>query len=671
MTQKHLGIGIDTGGTFTDIVLFDLGAEAILRKAKTPTTHGNYAVCIARAFEALALSGAEIAALARVALSTTLATNTVAEDKVHPTGLIIEPGDISIPAGFHPHLALLKSEIGFDANELHPVSAVEVLQKTEAMAPLVEGFAVSGYASTRNPEHERQIAVILREAYGKPVVLGSELTHQLNFMQRARAAALNAGLLPVILEWLQAVKSILAGLEIRCPLYIVKGDGSLMEEREALEQPVQTLFSGPAASLRGGAWLSTAPESVVVDVGGTTTDIGRIREGRGRLRRGGLLINHQSIAVDGLDIATFGLGGDSRFAVTGTDTYRFINQRVLPFCRAADRYPGFDLDAVEAALADHWHFNDPELIEMVGQDQAGMARGGSNGGGNGNGLLANLPEAQRAIVEGLANGPRRIRELRDALGVQNFAGQLSDLVRLRLVVPICLTPTDLFCADGKAPGFSREAAEKALAMHAHMLDMVPEDFRAALWDTLRRQAGETLAAFLFDHGAPLVPGNEAMEVIGRFMQTPLGSNRPRLSLHPGCPVVLAGAGAPVLFDGAPGELGEVMEIPEHGEVANALGAITSQFVLRENLSLEPVKSGGVEMFDHHGKTFFDSLEEGLAHGRAQLHEILHGRATELGLHGVHYELREDVLEDYADYSRRARKQLVIARLEATLTGMPG
>jgi len=123
---SQLGIGIDTGGTFTDIVLFDLAARRLVRKAKTPTTHGDYAVCVAKAFEALACTAAETAALSRVALSTTLATNTVAEDKVHPTALVIEPGDIRLPPQFHPYLAVLESQIGFNAEEVVPVSEQEV-----------------------------------------------------------------------------------------------------------------------------------------------------------------------------------------------------------------------------------------------------------------------------------------------------------------------------------------------------------------------------------------------------------------------------------------------------------------------------------------------------------------------------------------------------------------
>ena len=665
-----LGIGIDTGGTFTDIVLFDLAAQRILRKAKTPTTHGNFSICIGEAFCAVALAAGESQALRRVCLSTTLATNAVAEGKVHPTALLIEPGDISVPPGLHPRMALLRSEVGFNAMELRAVSEAEVVAAATPHAPHVESFAVSGYGSTRNPDHERQIGEILRRRFGKPVVLGSELTHRLNFMQRARAAALNAGLLPVILEWLLAVKGILAGLEIACPLYIVKGDGSLMEEDEALRHPVQTLFSGPAASLRGGAFLSGASGAIVIDVGGTTTDIGRIQAGRGRLRRGGIRIGNSQIAVDGLDIATFGLGGDSRFRISGTvggtvGGFRFGNERVLPYCRAAERFPGLSLDQLEAELAGQWHFGDPELLEM-----AGLERDYEHADG-----LESLDAEERAILAALRHGPRRVRALGGTLGQAHFARRMDGLIRRRWIVRIGLTPTDLFCAGGKAPGFSREAATRALALHARMLDRPPEVFQAELDDALRRQAAAVLAAFLGDFGPPLSPGTALMERLTALMfNSPMMNDpdggKPLLGFDPGCKVVLVGAGAPVLFEKVPQAMARRMVTHPDGDVANAVGAIASQFLLRESVSIEPLKQGRVELYDHQGKREFASFAEALEHGRALLRDTLKQRGGELGLKGARLEITEEILEDYADYSRRARKELVIARIEATLSGMP-
>ena len=671
MTETPLGIGIDTGGTFTDIVLFRFEDQTILRKGKTPTTHGNYAVCISKAFQALQLTEKERQALTRVSLSTTLATNTVAEKKIHPTALIVEPGDISVPGDLHEKMILLKSRISFDTMEVVPVSEREVLEATAPIADQVESFAVSGYASTRSPAHEQQIAEILRRAYNKPVVLGSELTHQLNFMQRARAAALNAGLLPVIMEWLEAVKSILKEIGVTCSLYIVKGDGSLMEESEALERPVQTLFSGPAASLHGGWFLSGEPEAVVVDVGGTTTDIGRVFGGRGRLRPGGIRINHQQIAVDGMDMFTHGLGGDSRFRLGTHGRYMFENKRVLPFCRAAELYPQFSMDDLEKQMEDQWHFGDPALLDLVALDNLRM--GGNAKGAN---ILQNggreLTAREMLVVEQVQQGPKRVRAVAKEAGIDQPISVIDELDRQRVLVRIGVTPTDFFCAQGQVPGFSEQAAKQAIGFYARMLDHSMEEFQQALKEAVERQTTGLMLLFMAEFEPPLEAEDPAVERLVELLWAQPNQSNPTLALDPNIPIVLVGAGGPMLFASLPGALGDRVVVHEHGDVANAVGAVTSRFLLRETVSVEPLpREKGVEVFDHTGKTSFPTLEEGMAHGRSLLKAKLTHRAQELGLEETHLELNEEVIEEYADFSQRKRKELVIARIEAILTGIPG
>jgi hypothetical protein len=524
----------------------------------------------------------------------------------------------------------------------------------------VGSFAVSCYASTRNPAHERQIAEILRRAYGKPVVMGSELTHQLNFLQRAQAAALNAGLLPLIVEWLRAVKGILAGLGIGCPLYIVKGDGSLMDEREALERPVQTLFSGPAASLHGGHFLSAERDAYVVDVGGTTTDMGRVREGRGRLRRGGIRINGRSIAVDGLDIATFGLGGDSRFRLGGTRRFQFENRRVLPYCRAPAFFSGWSPATLESELVGQWHFGDPELLELVAVDPLRRALVAG----------ADLSPEQQALLAALEGGPLRVRALEKRAAVPAFGAALHALEQGRLAVRIGLTPTDLYCAEGHAPVFSREVAEAMLGLYARMLDVPVEGFRAQLHAAIRRQAMAVVALFLAEWEPPPAPDSPWLERLVELLLAQAGGEGAALALDPGRPLVLVGAGAPVIFGGLAPQLGAMLRAPADGDVANALGAIASGFVLHESVSVEPVVTGGFELFDHQGKRFFPAFADAMAEGRAFLRSALEARARALGLREPRLALEEEVLEDYAAFSRRTRKELIIARIEGVLTGDP-
>jgi N-methylhydantoinase A/oxoprolinase/acetone carboxylase beta subunit len=658
LTSARLGIGLDTGGTFTDIVLYDLLANRVLRKAKKPTTHGAYAICVGEAFRALALTAEESGALRRVVLSTTLATNAVAEDKVHPAGLVLEPADIRVEPGFHSYLALLKSEMSFDCFELTAVSPAEVLEKVAPWAAKVESFAVSAYASTRDPRHEQEIAQVLTREFGKPVVLGSQLTHRLNFLERARAAVLNAGLLPVILAWLSAVEGLLRSRGIACPLYLVKGDGSLMTAREAREMPVHTLHSGPAASLQGGSRLSGRAEALIIDVGGTTTDLGRVREGMGLLREGGVRINGRAIAVDGLDLATFGLGGDSRLRRAGDSGLRFAHQRVLPFCRIGELDPRFDPSRLEQELSESWHFGDLDLLELLALDphQSGSDPGGS--------------PLQSEIVAELRGGPRRERALSARRNGAEFQIAVAELLRRRILLRIGFTPTDLFCAEGRVPRFSHGHAEAMLKLCARMLDLPAAELREKLWGAVQRQITGILTGF-FAGLDPAVPAEaDLAERLTAQALAAAASGQAALRWEPGTALVLVGAAAPLFFLRAPDWLRPALVVPEHADVANAVGAVASRFVLRDTVTIEPLRNGGVELFDHRGKRAFASLAEAQTEARRLLQARLNERAEALRLEDTEFRLTEEVLEDYADFSRRTRRELVLSRLEAVLTGMP-
>ena len=172
---------------------------------------------------------------------------------------------------------------------------------------------------------------------------------------------------------------------------------------------------------------------------------------------------------------------------------------------------------------------------------------------------------------------------------------------------------------------------------------------------------------------PLELGSPVLERLSELVRDADGSGagQTRLSLNPGCQIVLVGAGAPLLYERAPEGLRGWMDVPPDGDVANAVGAIASRFLLRESATLEPLRYGGVELFDHHGKRAFPTLAEGMAQAREGLEARLRRRASELEPASPELNFREEVIEDYADYSKRTRKELVIARVEATLTGLPG
>jgi hypothetical protein len=358
-------------------------------------------------------------------------------------------------------------------------------------------------------------------------------------------------------------------------------------------------------------------------------------------------------------MATFGLAGDSHLRFGGPSRFQFESQRCLPLCRAAQRYPGFSLAALEEELSGEWHHGDPELIELAGLDQYCIGKGAPT-----------LSAAQMRIVEQLQQGPRRLKTLREAAGERHFTEEVADLIRKRAIVRIALTPTDLFCAAGRAPVFNQADARHALRLYARMLDIDADVLHQVLAQALRRQATAILAAYLCGFDPPLEPGGSVMERLVDLLVAPQDGNEPALALDPHHPIVLVGAGAPVLYGDLPEAMAKRIVVPPGGDVANALGAITSSFLLRESVSIEPLRYGGVELYDHHGKETFPNLETALVEGRRRIETVLMERAKSLRLTGIELTWHENRIEDYVEFSKRTQKEVVVARLEGVLTGMP-
>src|SRR6266567_1956685 len=226
----NLGLGIDTGGTYTDSVIVALDSGEVLSKAKALTTRQDLVLGVKSSLEAL--DKALFPRIRLVGLSTTLATNSIVERKGSRVGLILAvptPQTFSLPlnnpadetavvAGSHDRYGAVAT----------PLDAAAAEQAVRRMAGVVDAFAVSGYFSIYNAEHEIRIREMISAQCGLPVVCGHELSGDVGLLERAVTAALNARLLPVIGELLGAVASVLASNGITAPLMVVKGDGSLI-----------------------------------------------------------------------------------------------------------------------------------------------------------------------------------------------------------------------------------------------------------------------------------------------------------------------------------------------------------------------------------------------------------------------------------------------------------
>lgn len=330
-------VGIDTGGTYTDGVLINIDTQEVLKKAKARTTKENLAIGIQECLDKLNLQVSDN--IAMVALSTTLATNAIVEEKGGVVGAVLighEPikklptTNYYVVAGGHDLNGISQQELDEE----------EVIKGLRNFKNKVDSIAISGYFSIRNPIHEIRVKEIVKELLGIPVVCAHELTTALGFQERTTTAILNARLLPIIEELIKSVKGVLKKKKIEAPLMIVKSDGSLAVEKIAMERPIETILSGPAASIIGSSQLAKKKNAIILDMGGTTTDIAVIKNGEPKLNMEGASVGGWLTRVKSAEIYTYGVGGDSLIQVMPKQKDVLVGlKRVYPICYIAQKHP--------------------------------------------------------------------------------------------------------------------------------------------------------------------------------------------------------------------------------------------------------------------------------------------------------------------------------------------
>jgi N-methylhydantoinase A/oxoprolinase/acetone carboxylase beta subunit len=307
-----LGLGIDAGGTYTDAAIYDFNSKQIIAKAKALTTKWNYSIGISEVLGQLPRE--QLSRVDLVSVSTTLATNAIVEGHGSHVGLLLMPpyGLFEPAEIMHEPKAVLRGKLDIDGAVLEPVDEQQISAVAmEMMHSGVRAFAISGYAGTINPEHELTVKRIVKDATGCSVTCGHELSDMLDFKTRATTAILNARIIGRIEKFLRQIKSTLGDYGMKVPIMVVKGDGTLMSGQMAAIKPVETILSGPAASVAGAKYLTGLTDAIVIDVGGTTTDTAAVNGGIVRVHDLGTRVGRHRTHVKALDMRTVGLGGDS------------------------------------------------------------------------------------------------------------------------------------------------------------------------------------------------------------------------------------------------------------------------------------------------------------------------------------------------------------------------
>ncbi|MFW5866809.1 MAG: DUF1638 domain-containing protein [Armatimonadota bacterium] len=656
--RSGVGLGIDAGGTYTDAVIYDFAAGAVLSKAKALTTHHDPLIGINEALGALEPGMLTRAGL--VALSTTHATNAIVEDRGGQPGCIVMPH-----AGFDetrvlwPHRAVIGGRMSIGGEE---VEAFDERACREAVRRLldagVDAFAVSGYGSTRNPAHEIAAREIVRDECDLPVVCGHELSAKLNFLSRANTAALNARLLPIIDRLLGAAKQTLVDRGIAAPLMVVKGDGSLINVDTALARPVETVLSGPAASVLGARHLADQGDAMVIDVGGTTTDAAIIEDGHPKLSPEGARVGGWQTSVEAVRIRTMGLGGDSALDFDADRNLLVGPRRAIPLCYLS----AAGLADVTEALGRIEHRDDLIFTSALSLDfvlPGPMATHRA------------LSDREQSLLDALDGRALNRHELAARLGLASpRLLNVREMEDRGVVSRGALTPTDLLHVSGGFEAWDVEAARSGLSVFAMLYGRSPDEVAERVWARInRRLALMVLSEELggdHDVEAEVAENDTLSNLIERFI-APSEDERLTLSSRYSRPVIGIGAPAEAFLPPLAAPLGGEVAVPEHAEVANAVGAIVSHVAASEVVAVRPSEYDAFTVYAPGGRREFESLTDAAAYAAEEASRLARTRALTAGACEPRIEVEVD---RRIGRLSTGEEQLIEVNVRATAVGYP-
>lgn len=657
-------LGVDTGGTYTDAVILDEAADRVVARAKALTSRPDLSVGIAEAMDAV-LQEVPASEVAMVSLSTTLATNALVEGQGGRVALVL--------IGFDPaelERAGLKEALRGDpviyvpGGHNHagsPVVPLDTAALAEALKGLpggVTGFAVAASFATRNPAHEVAARDLIRATLGAPVTCSHELTSALGGPKRALTAVLNARLIGMIDGLISAVEAHVAVCGIAARLMVVRGDGALISADAAREKPIETILSGPAASIAGAQWLTGQTDALVSDIGGTTTDVCLLRDGRPAIDPRGAQVGPFRTMVEAVAMRTTGLGGDSEVHVRdGLAAGVLLGpRRLMPLSLAAQHYPDVVHLALDQALSQPTPPVDGGQIVIPLWSQ----------------MPAALDAREAVVAARLERGPLRYGE---AVTARMEGPALTRLVTRGLVILAGVTPSDAAHVLGRVAVWDADAAEKALTLFARKRvgsgDRIAADATAAaqmIVDQLTSQTVECLLEVAFDEDP--YEWDAPAPTLARHPLTHAGLDQHcgvvEVSLKLGVPVIGLGASAASYYDAVGKRLNTQMIVPKDADVANAIGAVVGQVAMQ--VSGTVTSSGPGHYVAHLGEDLqgFADHNVAIAALETYLTAIAQSRAMQAGVEDMRMTYDRDIRE----VTIEGTQMFIEASVRVTAQGRP-
>lgn len=650
-------LGIDTGGTFTDSVLLDVSKNKIISKSKAPTTHRNLIIGIRESIDGL--GPRDFGRVTMVGLSTTLATNAIVERTGRPVGLIVVgyDGEIKVPTS---GVRLIRISGGHNVRgeETAPLDEKEVRRFVMGVEGDVEAFACASYFSVRNPDHEDRVEKIVSEITKKPVVLGHRLSMDLDLGIRAVTSALNAGLIPLISELLSSVKAAMSKMGITSPLMVVKGDGSLMTEETALKRPIETIISGPAASVVGASILNSlnldrrSKNTIVIDIGGTTTDIALLKNGHPHISSKGARVGGFRTFVNAVGVRTVGLGGDS---IIDYDNGREISvgpRRVMPLCRLAERYPKIigklEREASQPKTGGRLCPTDFFAAGLFSRD-------------------AGLFEDEKKLIETIFVMP--ISEADFGEGKQKFETEkaIERMTGKGLLFRAGLTPTDVFNAEGLSEVGNIEASEIAIDTAAAKIGVSKGELIDMVGDKIReRLVLEIISTALEGDGDGSLRDYGILS--GAVLDWLSGDKREgvTLDIRLGSEIIAVGAPAHVFIGPAAERLESQYSVPDDAAVAGAVGAVSGVIMSTKEATIRPDPKGGYILFAPSERKVFLKLNGAKEYAKTLLEASVKDEVSSSG--GIDVEVTGGWRDTWAGEDES--KIFIEAKLKISAVGRP-
>ena len=630
MAERSKGVcvlGLDTGGTFTDAAIVETGTGKVLAKAKSATTRHDLSIGLGQAVNTVldAIAPAQRKRITRVCLSTTLATNAVVEGMGGRVGLVMIGFDEAALGRNNLGTVLGNDPVAFILGGHNSDGRPQSELDTDALSRFagnhsddISAIAIAGHFAVRNPEHEIAARDLLRKELGLPVTCSHELSSELGGPKRALTALLNSRLIDLLDRQVAATDAIIADAGLEAEQMVVKGDGSLVSAEFARLRPVETILSGPAASLSGAAHLVGEPNAVVADIGGTTTDIAILEDGLPRLSPSGASIGGWSTMVEAADIRTGGLGGDSEVRLIDRGMRGGVllgPRRVVPLAAVAADHPGIVPwlegqaknpvpSGLDARFVLPLFEGDPP--NWLTRSEAGMAR-----------------QSREAGITPLAD----IAQTRLAIGA------VDRLVARGLLAVAAFTPTDAilvlerFEGGGRGQldrnasllgaelmarqrsGAGRPQADDGVALSRMVAERLTVQTSLALLDSVFAHQGM---------GENRASGNGILEsLVGDASRSAHGGAPVRAGLLVGAdihlkrPLIALGASAACHYPPVAEVLGGELTVPGDADVAGAIGAAAGSIRQRASVTITQPVDGVFRVHGAGGPQDFDTMEAAL------------------------------------------------------------